>query len=249
MNGAVSKDVKIGCNAGDCGACTVLVDGAALCACLTPTLQVDGASIETAAGLAAEDPSAQKLKATFQARGAAQCGICTPGMLTSAVALLRETPSPTEAQAMDALGGVLCRCTGYRSILEAVVAAGNSGEASSPPAGVVGDPSARIDGARKVDALEVFGDDVASADALVVRVLRSPYPRARFEFGDLDAFVAATPGLEAVVTAADVPGLNRFGVIPGFHDQPVFAEEAVRHRGEAVGGFRRRRPQRCATLT
>jgi aldehyde oxidoreductase len=115
-----ARDVKVGCDAGDCGACTVLLDGAPVCACLTAAHQADGRHVETLAGLAAHDPQTQRLIARFEAHGAAQCGICTPGMLVAATALLREDTAPTETRAADALGGVLCRCTGYRKILDAV---------------------------------------------------------------------------------------------------------------------------------
>ncbi|MEO9684218.1 (2Fe-2S)-binding protein, partial [Tateyamaria sp.] len=111
-----ARDVKIGCDAGDCGACTVLIDDKPVCACLTAAHQVNGRRVDTVAGLHATDPTAKALAQRFQDHGAAQCGICTPGMVVSAVALLRNTPSPSPEQVQDALGGVLCRCTGYRKI-------------------------------------------------------------------------------------------------------------------------------------
>lgn len=229
-----AKDVKVGCNAGDCGACTVLVDGAPVCACLMPVQQAAGAKVETLAGLVKADPHAARLVDSFQAHQAAQCGICTPGMMVSAVALLRDRQAPDATEVQDALGGVLCRCTGYRKIIDAVVEAG-AGRAPAPEgSGDVGTTIRRLDGLPKVTGTEAFGDDVAPADALVLRVIRSPHAHAGFAFGDLDAFRAAHPGVVAVLTAADVPGLNAFGVIPGFIDQPVFAVDHVLFRGDAV---------------
>src|SRR6185503_17893852 len=92
----------------------------------------------------------------------------------------------------------------------------------------------RLDGRGKVDGTEIFGADEIPREALVVRAIRSPHQRARFRFGDLDAFVAAHPGIHRVLTARDIPGENRYGVIPRFADQPVFAEVEARFRGEAV---------------
>jgi len=225
-----ARDVKIGCDAGDCGACSVLVDGDVVCACLMPTHQVSGRTVETLAGLVESDGRARALAERFQDHGAAQCGICTPGMMVAAVALLRDNPKPSTLEVQDALGGVLCRCTGYRKIIDAVC--------DVPPAlsgsGAVGDAIRRLDGVEKVHGAERFGDDVAPPGTLEIRVIRSPYPHAAFSFGDLDAWRAARAGIEAVLTADDVPGLNRFGVIPGFIDQPVFAEGVARFRGEAV---------------
>jgi aldehyde oxidoreductase len=227
---AGATDVKVGCDAGDCGACTVLVDGDAVCACTTALGRVEGASVETQAGLVRDDGVAKALANSFQRHQAAQCGICTPGMMVTAVGLLREKPEPSEQDVQDALGGVLCRCTGYRKIIDAVMDCKSS---DGSPAGGVGVPMARIDGLPKVTGSELFSDDVASEDALVLRVVRCPHHRASFTFGDLEAYRTEN-GLELVLTASDVPGKNLFGVIPGFEDQPMFAEGETRFKNEAV---------------
>src|SRR6478672_4525172 len=104
---------KIGCHAGDCGACTVLLDGEQVCSCIVAVGQCAGRAVTTIEGVAAADGTLAPLQRAFVAHGAAQCGICTPGMLMSASALLRANPSPSEQNVLDALAGVLCRCTGY----------------------------------------------------------------------------------------------------------------------------------------
>ncbi len=231
-----ARDVKIGCNAGDCGACTVLLDGMPVCACLTPTQQAEGRQVHTLTGLQG-DGIAARLRDSFQDFGAAQCGICTPGMMVAAVALLRENPDPTEQQVQNALGGVLCRCTGYRKIIEAVLAVANPAPALVDAKGHAGAAIRRLDGQAKVEGREAFGDDIAPVGTLEILIIRSPYPRATFELGDMDGFVAAHDAIEAILTAADIPGQNRFGVIPDFADQPVFAVNETRFRGEAVAAI------------
>ncbi|HZQ69321.1 MAG TPA: molybdopterin cofactor-binding domain-containing protein [Terriglobales bacterium] len=227
---------KVGCDAGDCGACTVLLNRDPVCSCLVAAGQVEGCEVVTVEGLAQRAPVYDRLQKSFLCHGAAQCGICTPGMLVSATALLERERSPSESAVKDALGGVLCRCTGYRKIIDAVLDAAQSPlPPKCPDTGkAVGARLARLDGQAKVSGTEIFGADEIPLETLSVHVVRSPYNRARFCFGDLAAFVVAHPGVSAVLTAADIPGRNCFGVISRFADQPVFAELETRFRGEAV---------------
>src|SRR5688500_7619328 len=110
---------KQGCDKGDCGACTVLLDGLPVLSCITPVWEAEGREVTTVEGLAGP-AGLHALQDAFEANGAAQCGFCTPGILMSAAALLNQNSQPTRQEIKDALSGNLCRCTGYTKIFEAV---------------------------------------------------------------------------------------------------------------------------------
>jgi len=112
----------VGCDTGNCGACSVIVDGTLVKSCMLLAVQADGASIETVEGLA-EDEELTPLQQAFRDQHGLQCGYCTPGMLMSATALLRENPSPSDEEIARAIQGNICRCTGYWNIVKAIRAA------------------------------------------------------------------------------------------------------------------------------
>lgn len=116
---------KEGCGEGECGACSVLLDGVLVNSCLIPVLQVDGSSIVTIEGVA-QEPRWRKLQQAFLECGAAQCGICTPGMMLAAAQLLQKIAKPSLEDVREGLAGNLCRCTGYKHIVEAVLRAAES---------------------------------------------------------------------------------------------------------------------------
>jgi carbon-monoxide dehydrogenase small subunit len=113
---------KEGCDEGECGACTVLVDGQAVDACLMAAMAVDGSEIETVEGLAGVDGRLSPLQRAFVDAGGVQCGFCTPGFLVTLTAFLRENPAPSGEEIRAAVAGNICRCTGYSQIVEAVLA-------------------------------------------------------------------------------------------------------------------------------
>jgi 4-hydroxybenzoyl-CoA reductase subunit gamma len=114
--------VKIGCDGGECGACTVLIDGEAVPSCITLAVRCEGRNVETIEGLAKQG-RLSRLQRAFHEKLGTQCGFCTPGMIMAAEALLRRNPTPTDSEIRAALSGNLCRCTGYVKIIESVQAA------------------------------------------------------------------------------------------------------------------------------
>ena len=119
---------KLGCGMGECGSCTVLLDGAAVCSCLTLAIETQGHEITTIEGVA-KPGELDPLQDAFAETGGVQCGFCTPGMVLAAKALLSENPNPTEAEIRHGLSGNLCRCTGYSKIIEAVMLAASTANA------------------------------------------------------------------------------------------------------------------------
>jgi aldehyde oxidoreductase len=235
---------KVGCHAGDCGACTVLIDGEQACSCIIATGQINGCEVMTVEGLA-NDKIGQALQRAFLDKGAAQCGICTPGMLMAARDLLSKVTAPTISQVEDALGGVLCRCTGYLSISEAVLLAAQrlsesmgsvefSDELTNASLTPVGERIRRLDGVAKVKGEEVYGADQIPKNALELLVLRSPYPHATFTVmrGALVALISDF-GLTGAISAEDIPN-NAFAIFADMRDQPAIAQGRVLFRGEAV---------------
>ncbi len=139
----------VGCEHGVCGACTVLVEGEAVRACLMFAVQVDGQQVTTVEGLAPDADELHPLQEAFWESHGLQCGFCTPGILLSMVPFLESNPDPSEAEIREALSGNLCRCTGYQNIVDAVkqAAAGQAAGGATPEAaGVVDEPSRRDGG-------------------------------------------------------------------------------------------------------
>lgn len=221
---------KEGCGSGDCGTCTVLLDGQPITSCLLLAVKAQGKEITTIEGLSADglDP----MQKAFVERGAVQCGFCTPGMILAAKALLAENPRPSEREVRGALAGNLCRCTGYTKVVEAVLAAADPqavperGEMALPRHDVVGKGIVRIDAADKVAGKSIYTADVMPSGMLYGKVLRSPHPHARLK--SIDAAQAEQfPGVRAVITGKDFPACA-----PG--REPVMVTDKVCYEGQAV---------------
>lgn len=225
---------KEGCGQGECGACTVLVNNRAVNSCLIPVVAVDGCEIVTIEGLA-QNGELDALQQAFIDEGAIQCGFCTPGAIMSAKALLLANPHPSEEEIREALSGNLCRCTGYQKIVRAVkVAAGQVPPveiAATDESSVIGQKVRRRDATDKAIGKAVYPDDLFLSGMLYGRALRSAYAHALIKGIDCTAARQA-PGVIAVLTAKDIPGINRYGLV--YLDQPVLADDKVRCYGDAL---------------
>jgi len=237
--GLALTGAKEGCGAGECGTCSVFIDGKLVKSCLMPAAKAQGASIETVEGLARPGELTPVQKA-FHRTGASQCGYCIPGMVMAATSALRENPDAGLEELKERMGGNICRCTGYTKIIEAVeiardVVAGKLPQTALDPEGVgaswIGHNTARLDAPSKVSGRLAYAGDMVMPGMLHMQVLRSPHAHARIVRIDTSE-AEALPGVACVVTADDVPGEDGFGVF--VHDQPVMARGKVRHVGEAV---------------
>ncbi|MBC7324812.1 MAG: molybdopterin-dependent oxidoreductase, partial [Moorella sp. (in: Bacteria)] len=225
---------KEGCGQGECGACTVLVNNHAVNSCMIPVLAVDGCEVVTIEGLA-QNGELDPLQQAFIDEGAIQCGFCTPGAIMSAKALLLANPRPTEKEIREALGGNICRCTGYQKIVRAVkVASGQELPVEVPVCreySVIGHKVQRRDALDKATGKAVYADDISLPDMLYGRALRSAYAHALIKGIDYTAALQV-PGVITVLTARDIPGKKHFGIV--YQDQPVLAGDKVRCYGDAV---------------
>jgi aerobic-type carbon monoxide dehydrogenase small subunit (CoxS/CutS family) len=230
---------KEGCGAGECGTCSVFVDGKLVKSCLMPAAKASGSRIETIEGLAAPGDLTPVQKA-FHKTGASQCGYCIPGMVMAATSALRENPAAGIEEIKERLGGNICRCTGYTKIFEAVeiardVIAGDlpasALEEDSVGDSYIGTNVRRLDAPSKVSGRLKYAADMKMHDMLQMQVLRSPHAHARIVSIDTSA-AEAMDGVACVITSADVPGKDGYGVF--VHDQPTMATGKVRYVGEAV---------------
>ncbi len=230
---------KEGCGAGECGTCSVFVDGVLMKSCLLPVAKAQGAEIETVEGLA-QKGELTLLQKAFHKTGASQCGYCIPGMVMAATAALRANPDASGEEIKERIGGNICRCTGYQKIFEAIELARDVGngtlpmtalDADGPGDSYIGSNVRRVDAPSKVSGALKYAGDMVMPHMLHVQVLRSPLPHARIVSIDTSA-AEALPGVEGVITAADVPGTDGFGVF--VNDQPIMARDRVRYVGEAV---------------
>jgi CO/xanthine dehydrogenase Mo-binding subunit/aerobic-type carbon monoxide dehydrogenase small subunit (CoxS/CutS family) len=231
---------KDGCGAGECGACSVFVDGVLMKSCLMPVGKAQGAKIETVEGLA-QKGDLSLLQKAFHKAGASQCGYCIPGMVMAATAALRVNPFADREEIKERLGGNICRCTGYQKIFDAVELARDVQNGRLPVTALaenevadgkyIGANVRRLDAPSKVSGALKYAGDMTMPGMLHLQVLRSPHPHAIIESIDTSE-AEAMEGVEGVITAADVPGEDGFGVF--VHDQPVMARDKVRYVGEAV---------------
>jgi CO/xanthine dehydrogenase Mo-binding subunit/aerobic-type carbon monoxide dehydrogenase small subunit (CoxS/CutS family) len=222
---------KNACEEGECGSCSVWLDGELVCSCLVPAVQADGRAVRTVEALA-DGEQLDTLQDAFLAAGAVQCGFCTPGLLVAAADLLARNPDPDDDEIRDALAGNFCRCTGYQKIVDAVhLASGRAAGGGSVEHGTVGESTRRVDGIPKVTGAHVYGSDLRADGMLRGVTVRSPHPSARIRSIDVTAAEAAD-GVHAVLTADDVPGKPTFGL--EYSDQPVLASGVVRYEGEPV---------------
>jgi CO/xanthine dehydrogenase Mo-binding subunit/aerobic-type carbon monoxide dehydrogenase small subunit (CoxS/CutS family) len=232
---------KEGCGDGECGACTVLIDGQPRHACLTLVGEVEGRSITTIEGLV-EDGHLHPLQEAFIALGAVQCGFCTPGVLMTAKALLDRNPRPIDTEIRQAIAGNLCRCTGYAKIVEAIHAAARGTVPETPLAGL-GVSIARRDALDKVTGRALFGADVSRPHQLWGALVRSAVPHARVVSIDASAALAL-PGVAGIVTGAELPADLYYGV--DMYDQQVFARDKVRYIGEPLATLAAETPELAA---
>lgn len=228
--------VKDGCSEGTCGACTILVNGKKMRACILKTSKVTGKEIITVEGLSEREKDVYSY--AFTKVGAVQCGFCIPGMVISAKALLDKNLAPTEEDIKNAIKGNVCRCTGYVKIIEAIkMAARILKEKSIVPKvsckGLVGDKMQRVDARNKVLGEGKYVDDMCIEGMLYGSALRPKYPRALVKKIDISK-AEKHPGVVCVLTAKDIPGQRYIGHLKQDWPALITEGEETRYVGDAI---------------
>lgn len=226
---------KDGCSAGACGACTILIDGKKVKACIGKVSQMEGKSIITIEGLTEREKEVYVY--AFAECGAVQCGFCIPGMIISAKALLDTTLEPTRADVQKALLGNICRCTGYVKIEDAILLAAKLFKENTPVPnndadGTVGSRLHRIDAAEKALGTGLYADDMVVDGMIYAKAIRSKYPRARVDAIHIEEALAH-PQCVTVLTAKDVP-FNKTGHIVPDWDVMIAEGDITRYVGDAI---------------
>ena len=230
--------VKDGCSEGACGTCTVIVDGVAVKSCVLTTRKAAGRAILTVEGLT--DFEKEAFVYAFGVSGSVQCGFCTPGMVMAGKALIDKNPDPTEEEIRTALRGNVCRCTGYRKIIDGIrlAAAILRGDEKIDPDAEKGDQfgvgqrAFRVDVRQKVLGTGKYPDDVYMEGMVYLSAVRSKYPRARVLSIDASGALAM-PGVVGVLTAEDVPH-NKVGHIQQDWDVMIAVGDVTRCVGDAI---------------
>ncbi len=229
---------KIGCEQGSCGACTVMVNKEPVLSCITPALRYDGAEITTIEGVS-KNGELDLLQAKFVEKGAIQCGFCTPGMVMTALDFVNKNPNPSIHEIKDAMAGNVCRCTGYKKIIEAVAEYAEERRTGKPKTtikkptakGSVGVPRPYIEATKKVQGIADYADDYNLKDVLHVKFVRGLHAHAKIVSIDTSEALAYE-GVRYVAIGKELP--ITFGVLPLSQDEEAIAIDKTRYIGEIV---------------
>ncbi|MFZ1729371.1 MAG: molybdopterin cofactor-binding domain-containing protein [Bacteroidota bacterium] len=234
---------KKGCELGDCGACTVLLDGQPVNSCLVLAVEADGRSVQTIESLA-KGEELHPIQRAFVEKGAIQCGYCTPGMIMRTKALLDENPEPNHEEIVHALNGNLCRCTGYAKIFESVETAAQYLRGETPAEieyqpqksamdlSVVGKRLAKKDAPDKATGRAIYTDDITLPNMIFGKLLLSTVAHANIKSIDTSR-ARALPGVHLVLTGADVSDI-KWGTSPPRYDENILAQGKVRYIGDPI---------------
>ncbi len=229
---------KIGCEQGSCGACTVMVNKEPVLSCITPALRYDGAEITTIEGVS-KNGELDLLQSKFVEKGAIQCGFCTPGMVMTALDFVNKNPNPSIHEIKEAMAGNVCRCTGYKKIIEAVAEYAEERRTGKPkteikkptPKGSVGVPRPYIEATKKVQGIADYADDYNLKDVLHVKFVRGLHAHAKIVSIDTSEALAYE-GVRYVAIGKELP--ITFGVLPLSQDEEAIAIDKTRYVGEIV---------------